>query len=112
MGKHLKKNLLNEKCKKICVATVVSATLFSSGISTTEAKTSINNIPIDKVAHAGISYIITDQLQRNVGMNRFWASFTTIGIGAIREFTHRGWDGKDFVADVAGVALYQLSGKF
>ena len=44
-------------------------------------------------------------------MNRFWASFTTIGIGAIRELTHRGWDGKDFAADVAGVALYQLSGK-
>ena len=32
-------------------------------------------------------------------MNRFWASFTTIGIGAIRELTHRGWDGKDFVAE-------------
>ena len=57
----MKKNLLNEKCKKFCVSALVSVTLFSSGISTTEAKTSINNIPVDKVDHAGISYIITDQ---------------------------------------------------
>ena len=63
----------------------------------------------DKFAHAGISYIICDQLHRNAGMNKFWSSITTIAIGAAKEnWIDNRWDGGDFTADCIGVMLYHI----
>ena len=63
----------------------------------------------DKFAHAGVSYIICDQLHRNAGMNKFWSAVTTIAIGAAKEkWIDNKWDGGDFTADCAGVLFYQI----
>ena len=62
----------------------------------------------DKICHAAVSYIICDQL-KHAGMNDFWAAFTTLAIGAIKEgLIDDHWDGGDFAADCAGVAFYQV----
>gem|GEM_PF-558303 len=68
-----------------------------------------DNVGVDRFAHAGISYIICDQLKRNCGMNDFWAAFTTLCIGAAKEkWIDNEWDGGDFAADCMGVAMYQI----
>jgi hypothetical protein len=42
-------------------------------------------------------------------MNKFWASVTTLAIGAAKEkFIDDHWDGGDFAADCAGVLFYQI----
>ena len=65
--------------------------------------------PVDKAAHFGVSYVICDQLQRNAGFNRFWASVTTLAIGAAKEgLIDDHWDSGDFAADCAGVLYYQV----
>lgn len=63
----------------------------------------------DKFAHAGMSYIVCDQLKRNAGFNDFWAAATTLAIGAAKEkWIDRQWDNGDFAADCAGVLFYQI----
>lgn len=67
------------------------------------------NVGEDKFAHAGISYIICDQLHRNAGFNDFWAAATTLAIGAAKEkWIDKQWDNGDFAADCAGVLFYQI----
>jgi hypothetical protein len=67
------------------------------------------DVPLDKTAHFAVSYLICDQLHRNCGMNKFWASVTTLAIGAAKEkFIDDHWDGGDFAADCAGVLFYQI----
>ena len=67
----------------------------------------VDSVGVDRIAHAGVSYLICDQLRRNAGMN-FWAAATTLAIGAIKEWSDGHWDGKDFAADCAGVLMYQV----
>jgi hypothetical protein len=68
-----------------------------------------DNIGEDKIAHAAVSYVICDQLKRNAGFNDFWAAFTTLAIGAIKEgLIDDHWDDGDFTADCMGVAMYQI----
>lgn len=67
------------------------------------------SIPADKAAHFGVSYVICDQLQRNAGFNRFWASVTTLAIGAAKEgLIDDHWDSGDFAADCAGVLCWHV----
>jgi hypothetical protein len=68
----------------------------------------VDSVGVDRFAHAGLSYVICDQLHRNCGMNRFWAATTTLAIGAIKEWSDGHWDGRDFAADAAGVIMYQI----
>lgn len=68
----------------------------------------VDSVGIDRFAHAGLSYVICDQLQRNCGMNHFWAAITTLSIGALKEWSDGHWDGRDFAADAAGVLMYQV----
>lgn len=68
----------------------------------------VDDVGIDRIAHAGVSYLICDQLKRNAGMNDFWAATTTIAIGALKEWADGDWDGGDFAADCAGVLMYQV----
>lgn len=69
----------------------------------------ISAVGVDKFAHAGMSYIINDQLHRNCHFNRFWAATTTIAIGAAKEaWVDDHFDSGDFAADCAGVLMYQV----
>lgn len=68
----------------------------------------IDSVGVDRIAHAGVSYLICDQLKNNAGMNHFWAATTTLAIGALKEWSDGHWDGKDFAADCAGVLMYQV----
>ena len=68
----------------------------------------IDSVGVDRIAHAGVSYLICDQLKRNTGMNHLWAATTTLAIGALKEWSDGHWDGKDFAADCAGVLMYQV----
>lgn len=66
-------------------------------------------IETDKAAHFAVSYVICDQLQKNGGMNRFWASVTTLAIGAAKEgLIDDHWDSGDFAADCAGVLCWHV----
>ena len=67
-----------------------------------------DSIGVDKFAHAACSYVICDQLQ-HAGMNRFWASATTLALGAVKEqWIDDHWDSGDFAADCAGVLMYEI----
>lgn len=70
---------------------------------------SINDIGVDRFAHAGVSYIINDQLRRNAHFNPFWAATATLAIGAAKEaFIDDHFDRGDMAADAAGVLMYQV----
>ena len=100
-----------EKIKKklavlliLCCVTCTSSTCFAGGIHDIQ-----DNIGVDRFAHAGISYIICDQLKRNAGFNDFWAAVTTLALGAAKEkWIDNEWNGGDFAADCMGVAMYQI----
>ena len=84
--------------------TFIASTVYANPIHDLQS-----NIGEDKFAHAGMSYIICDQLHRNAGMNKFWSSITTIAIGAAKEkWIDNKWDGGDFTADCIGVMLYHI----
>lgn len=87
----------------VCVINTTSV-CFAEGIHDIQ-----DAVGEDKIAHAAVSYVICDQLKRNAGFNDFWAAFTTLAIGAIKEsLIDDRWDGGDFAADCAGVAFYQV----
>ena len=83
------KNL--SKIKKFLLVGAITTTIISSGVASA-SPLNINKIGTDKIAHAGVNYILVDQFHRNLKMNRFWASAATLGIGAIRELSHGPWD--------------------
>jgi hypothetical protein len=67
-----------------------------------------NNIGTDKFAHAACSYVICDQLRR-AGINKFWAGFTTLCIGAAKEkWIDNNFDRKDLAADAIGVITFEF----
>lgn len=68
-----------------------------------------DNIGEDKFAHAGVSYIVCDQLHRNAGFNDFWAAFTTLALGYAKEkLIDKDYDGGDMMANGIGVLMYQI----
>lgn len=82
---------------------IFPCTCFASGLHDMQ-----DNIGTDKFAHAACSYVICDQLQR-AGMNKFWATTTTLAIGAAKEgLVDDHWDGHDFAADCAGVLMWNV----
>lgn len=90
--------------KKLLFALLLTACLLLP--ATTEARIQ-DDIGIDKAAHFGLSYVISDQLQRNAGFNPFWGTLTTIAIGAAKEkLIDNHFDGGDFAADCAGALFY------
>ena len=91
---------------KKLIAVITAGIVLSLPLSANAA--SISDFPADKAAHFGVSYVICDQLHRNAGMNKFWASVTTLAIGAAKEALDDHWDGGDFAADCAGVIFCQI----
>ena len=97
--------------KKGMIAMATALTMLAP--ATCSAQTvddAIDTVGVDRFAHAGMSYIINDQLHRACHFNRFWAAATTLAIGAAKEawFDDR-FDRGDFAADCAGVLMYQIN---
>ena len=92
---------------RIFLAALVAALIFAPVPCGAQHRL-VDGVGVDRIAHAGVSYLICDQLKRNAGMNSFWAASTTLAIGALKEWSDGHWDGKDFAADCAGVLMYQV----
>lgn len=58
----------------------------------------IDDIGMDRVAHASVRYLLCDQLKRNGGMNNFWAATTTLAVDALKEWADGRFDSGDFAA--------------
>ncbi|MFN3431204.1 MAG: hypothetical protein ACK46X_14780 [Candidatus Sericytochromatia bacterium] len=58
-------------------------------------------IPVDKAAHFGVSYVVTDQLMR-AGMRPEQAVGVTLFGGWLKEVLDRQFDPTDLAADAAG----------
>ena len=93
---------------KKLLAVMIAAVICAASPAASAQHRLIDSVGVDRFAHAGLSYVICDQLKRNAGMNSFWAATTTLAIGALKEWSDGHWDGKDFAADCAGVLTYQI----
>lgn len=88
----------------VCLITCISGNCLAGGLHNIQ-----DDVGVDRFAHAGISYIVCDQLKRNAGFNDFWAAITTLALGAAKEkWVDNEWDSGDFAADCAGVLMYQI----
>lgn len=68
-----------------------------------------DKIGTDKFAHFGMGYVITDQLQRNVGMSTLEAIATTAFIAYAKEkWVDDEFTGEDITATVLGGLFYQI----
>lgn len=95
--------------KAIATAVTAMALLAPTMCSAQAVNDAFDTVGVDRFAHAGVSYIINDQLHRNCHFNRFWAATTTLAIGAAKEaFIDDHFDRGDFAADCAGVLMYQV----
>ena len=67
--------------KKTFIAAVMALMMVAPTMCSAQTiDDEINTVGVDRFAHAGMSYIINDQLHRNCHFNRFWAATTTIAI--------------------------------
>lgn len=96
--------------KAILAAAAALAMLAPTTMCSAQAvNDAIGAVGVDRVAHAGVSYIINDQLHRSCHFNRFWSAATTLAIGAVKEaWADDHFDRGDFAADTAGVLMYQV----
>lgn len=95
--------------KKTMIAMAAAmAMLAPTMCSAQSVNDAIDTVGVDRFAHAGVSYVINDQLRRNCHFNRFWAATTTLAIGAAKEALDDHFDRGDFAADCAGVLMYQI----
>lgn len=95
--------------KAIATAVTAMALLAPTMCSAQTVNDAFDTVGVDRFAHAGVSYIINDQLRRNAHFNPFWAATTTLAIGAAKEaWIDDHFDRGDFAADCAGVLMYQI----
>lgn len=95
--------------KAIATAVTAMALLAPTMCSAQTVNDAFDTVGVDRFAHAGVSYIINDQLRRNAHFNPFWAATTTLAIGAAKEaWIDDHFDREDFAADCAGVLMYQV----
>ena len=96
--------------RKAMIAMATALTMLAPAMCSAQAVDgAIDAVGVDRFAHAGVSYIINDQLRRNCQFNRFCAAATTLAIGAAKEAWMDGhFDHGDFAADCAGVLMYQI----
>jgi len=93
----------------ILAAAAALAMLAPTMCSAQTVNDAFDTVGVDRFAHAGVSYIINDQLRRNAHFNPFWAATTTLAIGAAKEaWIDDHFDHGDFAADCAGVLMYQV----
>lgn len=95
--------------KAIATAVTAMALLAPTMCSAQTVNDAFDTVGVDRFAHAGVSYIINDQLRRNAHFNPFWAATATLAIGAAKEaWIDDHFDRGDFAADAAGVLMYQV----
>ena len=96
--------------KKAFIAAAAALTLLAPTMCSAQSvNDAIDTVGVDRFAHAGVSYIINDQLRRNAHFNPFWAATATLAIGAAKEaWIDDHFDRGDFAADAAGVLMYQV----
>ena len=96
--------------KKAFITVAAALTMLAPTMCSAQSvNDAIDTVGVDRFAHAGMSYVINDQLHRNCHFNRFWAGFTTLAIGAAKEkWIDDHFDRGDFAADAAGVLTYQI----
>lgn len=95
--------------RAILAAAAALSMLAPTMCSAQTVNDAFDTVGVDRFAHAGVSYIINDQLHRNCHFNRFWAAATTLAIGAAKEvWMDDHFDRGDFAADCAGVLMYQV----
>lgn len=93
----------------ITTAMTVAMITTAATCSAQAINDAIDTVGVDRVAHAGVSYVINDQLHRNAHFNKFWSAATTLAIGAAKEaWIDDHFDRGDFAADCAGVLMYQI----
>lgn len=69
-----------------------------------------DSIGTDKFAHAGVGYIITDQLERNANFSKLEAFATVAALAYIKErYVDDSFDSGDITATLSGYMLYQIS---
>lgn len=83
----------------------LSTTCFANSIHDIQ-----DNIGTDKFAHAGVGYIITDQLERNANFSKLEAFATVAALAYIKEqYVDDHFDSGDITATLSGYMLYQVS---
>lgn len=69
-----------------------------------------DSIGTDKFAHAGVGYIITDQLERNANFSKLEAFATVAALAYIKEqYVDDHFNSGDITATLSGYMLYQVS---
>lgn len=84
---------------------LLSVPCFANGLHDLQ-----DSIGTDKFAHFGMGYVITDQLQRNVGMSTLEAIATTAFISYAKEkWVDDTFTSEDITATVLGGLFYQIN---
>lgn len=95
--------------KKIIILTMLLISLCTSCFASNLHDIQ-DNIGIDKFAHAGVGYIITDQLERNANFSKLEAFATVVTLAYIKErYVDDHFDSGDITATLSGYMLYQVS---
>lgn len=88
----------------ICVFFVSMATASANGLHDVQDK-----IGTDKFAHAGVGYIVADQLQRNAHFSALESFATVFALAYVKEkFIDDTFSKADIGATLMGPALYQI----
>lgn len=96
-------------CKKILILTMLLISLCTSCFASSLHDIQ-DNIGTDKFAHAGIGYILTDQLERNANFSKLEAFATVAALAYIKEqYVDDHFDSGDITATLSGYMLYQVS---
>ena len=88
--------------KKLCLAVLLSAAFLFPSITFA--------MPTDKVAHFGVSYMLSGQLKRHTKMTTLERIGTVLFVGYAKErWIDSNFDKYDFAADMAGVLFYEVT---
>ena len=95
--------------KKIIVLTLLLISLCTSCFASSLHDLQ-DSVGTDKFAHAGVGYIITDQLERNASFSKLEAFSTVAALAYIKErYVDDHFDNGDITATLSGYMLYQVS---
>lgn len=97
--------MYNKVILLITLLMLMCSTCFSSSLHDIQ-----DSIGTDKFAHAGVGYIITDQLERNANFSKLEAFATVAALAYIKErYVDDSFDRDDITATLSGYMLYQIS---
>lgn len=97
-----------DKMKKILILIIIFMLITTISLAS-PLHDMQDKIGTDKFAHFGMGYVITDQLQRNVGMSTLEALMTTAFVAFAKEkWVDDTFTGEDITATVLGGLFYQI----